>query len=92
MKRMIVAAILGLAAIPAAHGQQSTAPQAPPAQQAPAAPQIAPEAMEAARALAAYQRGQTMQRNAAGKLCQLGQRGYCAEAQAPAPTADTGRR
>lgn len=67
-------------------GQAPAAPASPPA--------ITNEALDAAKALSAYQRGQAMTANAAKRLCELGQRDYCAQAPAHAnvPSAPTNTR
>ena len=68
-----------------AFGQAPTQPATPPA--------ITSEALDAAKALSAYQRGQAMTANAAKRLCDLGQRDYCqAPAQANAPNSSTNTR
>lgn len=62
----------------AALAQQRPVAPAPVQQQA--AP-ISPQMLDAAKSVSAYQRGVTMQRNAATKLCDGGQVEYCATAE-----------
>lgn len=63
--------------------------------QAPAQPAIPPaitsEALDAAKALSAYQRGQAMTANAAKRLCDLGQRDYCPAQNVPSTPTNTRR-
>lgn len=86
LDRKTVAAICAVALLASpAFGQAPAQPASPPA--------ITQEALDAAKALSAYQRGQAMTANAAKRLCELGQRDYCqAPAQANAPNSSTNTR
>lgn len=87
LDRKTVAAICAVALLASpAFGQAPAQPASPPA--------ITQEALDAAKALSAYQRGQAMTANAAKRLCELGQRDYCAQppAQANAPNSTTNTR
>lgn len=79
LDRKTIAAICAMALLASpAFGQAPAQPATPPA--------ITSEALDAAKALAAYQRGQAMTANAVKRLCELGQRDYC---QAPAQAQNT---